>query len=103
MVYYDISISVFYIYASSKCFQSNSSPSEDYLEKCNCPIECQTDEYTYIHSIGDIFNPKHKNQTRLLIYYGELRETMISEEKKIEITDHIYFTLTYAYLIIFHN
>ena len=23
--------------------------------------------------------------------------------KKIEITDHIYFTLTYAYLIIFHN
>jgi hypothetical protein len=64
----------------SKCFQSNSNPTEKYLENCNCPLECQTD---------DNLNLKFKNQLRVFIFYDEMKETVISEEKKIEITDLI--------------
>ena len=71
----------------TKCYQSYSNPSDEYLEKCDCPIECQIDEYTFVHSTGDILNPKHMNQQVFLIFYDEMRETVISEEKKIELTD----------------
>ena len=50
----------------SKCYKTNANPSEDYLEKCNCPIECQKDEYTYLHSFGEVLNPRFKNYSYYL-------------------------------------
>ena len=71
----------------SLCYRSNSDPSGDYLEKCDCPIECQTHEYTWVHTFGDHTEAQFKNQTRFRIFYDEMRETVIGEEIKVKLTD----------------
>ena len=71
----------------SECFDLNAQLTDEYLESCNCPIECQTDEYTWDHSFGEILDPDLKNHTGFSVYFSEMRETVISEEKKTEITN----------------
>ena len=71
--------------SSAQCYQSNYRPSDDYLAACDCPLECQTDEYTWTHSSGDVLSSE--NRTSFEIFYDEMKETVITEEKKTELTD----------------
>ena len=71
----------------SKCYRSNVNLSDEYLEECNCPIECETDEYRWVYSFGDVLDPKMRKKIIIEMFYDEMRETVISEEKKTELTD----------------
>ena len=68
-----------------KCYASNFNPSKEYLKQCDCPLECQLDGYTLSLSSGEHLS----KETRIEIFYDEMKEEVISEVIKIELTDLI--------------
>ena len=86
--------------------------SSDYLQKCNCPIECERTYFKWTSSIAEFPTLKYyhylKNSTliqtkypnityqelkksvaRVEIFYDELKETIITESIKTETFDLI--------------
>ena len=70
-------------YNESKCYQLNFVPSDDFLKKCDCPVECRTDEYTSVYSFGEILNPKFKN--------GPMWEQSYKAFYSVNFTQHNFF------------
>jgi hypothetical protein len=68
-----------------ECFQSSSSniPSE-YLETCDCPLECKTEEFPVDISTSDFGSFREVN-----IFYDQMKETVITEEPKTSLGDLI--------------
>ena len=67
------------------CFQSSSSniPS-DYLETCDCPLECKTEEFTF-----DVSASSFGKFREVIIFFDQMKETVITEEPKTSLEDLI--------------
>ena len=74
-----------------KCYEANINPSKDYIDKCDCPLECFKTQYSVDHSGGkrdkEILN--YTDHTHFSIFYNEMEETIIKEEPKTELPDLI--------------
>ena len=70
---------------TKECFVSSSSDiSSDYLASCDCPLECKSEEYTL-----DISSSGFGNFKEIVIFYDQLKETVITEEPKTRLNDLI--------------
>ena len=69
-----------------KCLDSNINPPFEYINQCQCPVECETNQYDFSSS-SQKFN--HPNVTRLVIFYNEMKETVMSEQPKTTLSDLI--------------
>ena len=91
---------------------SNYSESKDILTDCDCPVECERTYYTYSNSIAEFptlkysnyirnysqfrlnysnmtYEEMRKNVAKVNIFYDELKQTVLSESVKTEISDLI--------------
>ena len=69
------------------CFIQSSNISSDYLNNCDCPLECQKDLYTFDVSMSNVDTVRKYKE--IIIYFEEMTETVISEEVKTRWTDLI--------------
>ena len=69
----------------SSCFDSNANPSSEYLKGCDCPLECNSYDYSFSLSSGRSFT----DNTEIVISYDDMEETFVTEDIKTKAFDLI--------------
>ena len=68
-----------------ECYGRNIDPSEDYRRRCDYPLECQEKGLGWT----DTFGEKLINETRIDIYFDEMKDTVIIEVVNVELNQMI--------------
>jgi hypothetical protein len=75
-------------YNSSDCVLPNLKEfSDEYLETCDCPRECNSVQFTYSSSSLFSKDLDESNNVEFLIFFSEMKVTSISESPKYQIQD----------------